>query len=71
MVEKGQKQSIRIGNLQTVRDFVDVRDGINALLLISKLGKPGEVYNICSGKGLVLRDILDMYKEFTKLIIAE
>ncbi len=46
------------GNLAIIRDFVDVRDVVRAYLLLLKKGRPGEVYNICSGKGTKLEDII-------------
>lgn len=46
-------------NLEGVRDFLDIRDICEALALLSLKGKKGEVYNICSGKGIVMRDFLN------------
>ncbi len=51
---------IRVGNLESSRDFVDVRDGARALWLLAKKGVPGEVYNQCSGKAWGIRDSLHM-----------
>ena len=70
-VEKGEKESIRIGNMQIVRDFVDVRDAVNAMILLSQKGVNGEVYNICSGQGCVLGSVLETYKENAKVPIQE
>ena len=33
--------------------------------ILSKKGKPGEPYNVCSGKGYQLSELLDMYQGFT------
>jgi GDP-4-dehydro-6-deoxy-D-mannose reductase len=49
---------ITTGNLSVIRDFVDVRDVVKAYYLLFKKGRKGEVYNICSGKGIVLQDII-------------
>jgi len=60
-VEKGlRKPVIYVGNLDAVRDFSDVRDVVRAYWLSLEKGKPGEVYNICSGKAWKIRDILDV-----------
>lgn len=50
---------IKTGNLEIIRDFVDVRDVVKAYYLLLKKGRRGEVYNICSGKGVHLGEILD------------
>ncbi len=58
-IEAGQRDSLSVGNLEAVRDPVDVRDAVRAMWLLAKKGKPGDVYNICSGKGYRIKDILD------------
>lgn len=58
-IEAGRRNSLSIGNLEAVRDFVDVRDTVRAMWLLIEKGAPGEVYNICSGKGYKIEDILD------------
>ena len=47
------------GDLSVIRDFVDVRDVVKAYYLLLKKGKRGEVYNICSGNGRMLKDIVN------------
>ena len=49
---------IETGNLEIIRDFVDVRDVVRAYWLLLQYGTPGEIYNICSGKGIKLADIV-------------
>jgi GDP-4-dehydro-6-deoxy-D-mannose reductase len=60
-----QDPVIHIGNGAIVRDFIDVHDVVEAYRLLLKQGKRGEVYNICSGKGRSILDIVtllsDMY----------
>ena len=43
---------IETGDLTIVRDFVDVRDVVEAYYMLLTRGTPGEVYNICSGKAI-------------------
>ena len=50
---------IRVGNLEALRDFTDVRDMVRAYWLAVIRGKPGEVYNIASGRGIVIQELLD------------
>lgn len=51
---------IRVGNLDASRDFTDVRDVVRAYWLLLEKGKPGEVYNVCSGRAVVIRELLEM-----------
>jgi GDP-4-dehydro-6-deoxy-D-mannose reductase len=53
---------ISVGNLQVRRDFTDVRDVVRAYCLLLEHGKPGAVYNVCSGWAVLLADIIDMFK---------
>lgn len=59
-IERGQREPVlRVGNLEAVRDFLDVRDVVRAYALALEKGTPGEVYNIASGKGIAIRELLD------------
>ncbi|MDD3861682.1 MAG: GDP-mannose 4,6-dehydratase [Candidatus Gracilibacteria bacterium] len=59
-IEKGIKDSIIFtGNLDVVRDFSDVRDVVKAYYLLLQKGKKGEVYNVGSGKGYNLAELLN------------
>ncbi len=58
-IEAGKKANLSVGNLDAVRDFVDVRDAVEAMWLLAEKGMPGQVYNICSGKGYRIKEILD------------
>lgn len=65
------KKIIYVGNLKPKRDFLDVRDGVNAVWAIVTKGKPGEPYNICSGKAPAMSQVLKtiIYKSKTKVEI--
>ncbi|GMU64318.1 MAG: GDP-mannose 4,6-dehydratase [Acidobacteriota bacterium] len=59
-IEAGlQEPVIRVGNLDSVRDFTDVRDMVRAYWLAVLKATPGEVYNIASGRGITIRAMLD------------
>jgi GDP-4-dehydro-6-deoxy-D-mannose reductase len=59
-VEKGQTDRIRVGNLAAVRDFVDVKDAVRAMWMAAEKDEPGEAYNICSGVGHKVQEILQI-----------
>jgi GDP-4-dehydro-6-deoxy-D-mannose reductase len=59
-IEAGQQEPvIRVGNLETRRDFTDVRDITAAYHLAIQRGLPGAAYNLCSGQVYSIREILD------------
>jgi len=66
---KSADNAIVTGNLSIVRDFVDVRDVVRAYYLLLRNGRKGEIYNICSGKGSVLKDIILKMSELLGLQI--
>ena len=59
--EAGTEQGpVAVGNLDSMRDFVDVRDAVRAYVLAAVHGSSGEVYNVCSGTPASISDILRM-----------
>jgi GDP-4-dehydro-6-deoxy-D-mannose reductase len=50
---------VKVGNLEPVRDFLDVRDVAAAYVALTQRGEPGEVYNVASGSGVSLRQLFD------------
>lgn len=52
-------RTIPSGNLEPVRDLLDVRDVVEAYLLLLRAGQPGEVYNISRGEGSSMRELFD------------
>jgi GDP-4-dehydro-6-deoxy-D-mannose reductase len=49
---------IRTGDIDVTRDFTDVRDVVEAYLLLLEQGRRGEDYNVCSGSEQSIRDVL-------------
>ena len=59
-IERGTRPPVlSVGNLEARRDFTDVRDMVRAYWLAATKGEPGEVYNIASGRGITIREMLD------------
>ncbi|MGI5916949.1 MAG: GDP-mannose 4,6-dehydratase [Anaerolineae bacterium] len=60
LIEAGlQEPLLRVGNLSAQRDFTDVRDMVRAYHLALEHGRPDRVYNLGSGRGISIRDLLD------------
>ena len=65
-IEHGlQKPVIRVGNLDSVRTFCDVRDTVRAYWLLVNHCPPGEVYNIGGTATMSIREMLDLLLEMT------
>jgi GDP-4-dehydro-6-deoxy-D-mannose reductase len=65
-IEVGLKPPVvTVGNLDAVRDFTDVRDVLRAYWLLLERGEPGEAYNVCSGRGVRIGDLLDLLIRLT------
>jgi len=56
---------ILAGDMNVIRDFTDVRDIVRAYLLLLEHGRAGEIYNVCSGKGYLLEDIVHMLEKIS------
>jgi GDP-4-dehydro-6-deoxy-D-mannose reductase len=50
---------LKTGNLDTRRDYTDVRDIVRAYRLLAEHGEPGVVYNVCSGVSRSARELID------------
>lgn len=66
--EAGLREPVlRTGNLDTQRDFLDVRDVVHAYVLALNRGEPGAVYNVGSGTGVRIGAILDMLRALARV----
>jgi GDP-4-dehydro-6-deoxy-D-mannose reductase len=60
-VETRKQTSLNVGNLDTVRDFLDTEDAVRALWLLAEKGVPGKTYNVCSGTGHKVGKVLEAF----------
>jgi GDP-4-dehydro-6-deoxy-D-mannose reductase len=60
------KNEILVGNLEPIRDYLDVRDVVAAYAsVIDKDWTPGDAYNICSGNGVQIKEIASTLLKFS------
>jgi len=60
-IELGRRPPLlSVGNLDSVRDFLDVDDVIDAYLALLAPGAPAGLYNVASGRGISGRELLDL-----------
>lgn len=55
--------ALRLGNLTPIRDFLHVRDVVDAYISLCERGTPGEVYNVASGDGRSVRQVAECILE--------
>lgn len=53
------------GDLSPERDFTDVRDVVRAYRLLATDGRPGEIYNICSGNAVPIARLFQILADAT------
>lgn len=59
--ERSGETKVKVGNLSPKRDFTDVRDVVRAYRLMVEHGRPGEVYNVCSGQAIAVQELADAF----------
>lgn len=60
---KGASPEMKTGNLESQRDFTDVRDIVRGYRLILENGTPGEAYNLASSHRRPIQDLIDGFSE--------
>jgi GDP-4-dehydro-6-deoxy-D-mannose reductase len=60
LIEAGRLPPVLgVGNLDALRDLMDVRDTARAYRALMRAGTPGRAYNVCAGRAIRMRDLLD------------
>lgn len=70
LIEAGlQEPVLRVGNLASVRTYMDARDTVRAYILLTEQGEFGEVYNIGGNVTKTVGEYLDIYLGLSKVAI--
>ena len=70
-IERGlQEPLLRLGNLEPKRDISDVRDVAAAYVGMMQSGTPGTPYNVCSGRELSIRNLVDAFVERSEMPVT-
>lgn len=71
--ERDERDEIPIGNLDAVRELLDVRDVVRAYVALARDGVAGDAYNVCLGVGHRIGDLADrmlaMAKRPVRLVV--
>lgn len=69
-IERGTREPIlEVGNLDAKRDFSDVRDVVRAYWMLMNSGVSSGVFNVCSGKAVSMKEMLDILLSMSKMEI--
>jgi len=67
-IEAGEQEPVvRVGNLKSVRTFMDVRDAVKAYWTLVNKCRPGEVYNIGGKETMTIGEMLDLLLSFSPM----
>jgi GDP-4-dehydro-6-deoxy-D-mannose reductase len=62
-IERGERDVLIHGNLDSIRNYTDVRDMVRAY--VKAIDLPSGVYNICSDQNITMREVLDKLIELS------
>lgn len=66
-IEKGKRAPlIELGNIQAKREFLNIKDIVSAYALALDKCVPGETYNIASGQGYSIAELVDIFARMAK-----
>jgi len=68
-IENGATAVMKTGNLESYRDFMDVRDTVRAYHAVMEKADAGDVFNVCAGKTVSVQSILEGLLELTDIPI--
>jgi len=70
-IEAGRRPArLQMGNLDSGRDIMDVRDTVRAYHAMMKSAKPGIPYNVCSGRAVSIRTLVELLRARAMLPIT-
>jgi GDP-4-dehydro-6-deoxy-D-mannose reductase len=74
LIEAGRQPPVlSMGNLEPKRDLTDVRDTVRAYVAMMESARPGQPYNVCSGRGVSIGALVDTFvaRARTRVEIAQ
>jgi GDP-4-dehydro-6-deoxy-D-mannose reductase len=67
-IEAGvQEPVLRVGNVDPVRDFSDVRDIVAGYLALLERGRAGDAYNLCAGDGVSIAEVIAILRTHARV----
>ncbi len=56
---KGSTLTVQIGPRQSIRDYLPLDKALSAIEILGRRGRPGEIYNVCSGRGTRMGELFN------------
>lgn len=70
-IEAGKRApALLMGNMESKRDMMDVRDTVRAYRSMMASAKPGVPYNVCSGVAMPINELVDLMRSKARVPIA-
>ena len=70
-IEAGTRPpKLTVGNIEVERDFSDVRDVVRAYSELLRKGRPGQVYNVCSGTATRLSEVVKQFQALCRTVVT-
>ena len=70
-IEAGKRKPVlMMGNMESKRDIMDVRDTVRAYRAMMAGARPGIPYNVCSGVPLPIRDLVELMRSKARVPIT-
>jgi len=60
-----ERPVLRVGNLEARRDFVNVRDAVDAIVRLLTIDSPGGIYNLATGEAVSIREALERLRRLS------
>jgi GDP-4-dehydro-6-deoxy-D-mannose reductase len=69
-IEAGRLEPVlKVGNIEPQRDIMDVRDTVRAYRAMMQSAHPGEIYNVCSGRPVPVKVLINLFVRQAKVPI--
>jgi len=67
-IEAGRQEPVlRVGNVDPVRDFSDVRDVAAGYVALLERGRRGQAYNLCRGEGVSIAEVIAILRTHARV----
>lgn len=61
--KKKEISTVKLKTLNAMRDYIYIDDVCNAINLLINKGVSGEIYNVCRGEGIYIKQVIETLKE--------
>lgn len=70
LAERGEGKEIRIGNINSIRTFLDVRDMVRAYWMMINQCPPGEFYNVAGDATMTIGELVERFRKLSQVEVS-